>query len=136
MIVDFATCMRLEDIYGFFEKLPPTYLNVEQAVCYVLSALTHKESYGTELIQKLEKEYSIFRVSDPVLYEAITFLEGEGFISSNWKKLQGRGRPRRMLHLNPEVQDRAKELAQLWETFASEALANQLGTSPELTDRE
>lgn len=117
--------MRLEDIYLFFEKLPPTYLNVEQAVCYVLHNLLQKESYGTELIQRLEQDYLIFRISDPVLYAAITFLENEQFITSSWKKLQGRGRPRRMLHLNPECRAQAQELAQFWEAFATRAIASR-----------
>ncbi|MDX2231887.1 MAG: PadR family transcriptional regulator [Leptolyngbyaceae cyanobacterium bins.349] len=114
--------MRFEDIYEFFESLPPTYLNVEQAVCYVLSVLLQGDSYGSELIQRLEREYVIFRVSDPVLYTALNFLEDQEFITSFWKKLQGRGRPRRMLQLNPEVRERAQDLAQLWEEYAATAV--------------
>ncbi|MDX2244697.1 MAG: PadR family transcriptional regulator [Leptolyngbyaceae cyanobacterium bins.302] len=117
--------MDFEDIYNFFEELPPTYLNVEQSVCYVLSVLLQKESYGTELIQNLEREYPIFRISDPVLYAAVTFLENEQFISSFWKKLQGRGRPRRMLQLNPECRKQAQDLANLWNTFATGAIASR-----------
>lgn len=113
--------MRFEDIYGFFENLPPTYLNAEQAVCYILSILTKEESYGTELIHRLEREYPIFRISDPVLYAALNFLEEENYITSFWQKLQGRGRPRRMLRLNPDVQKQAEDLAQMWITFACRA---------------
>ena len=116
--------MRFEDIYRFFEELPPTYLNVEQAVCYVLYVLLDADSYGTELIQRLEREYLIFRVSDPVLYAALSFLEKEEFITSFWQKLAGRGRPRRMLCLNPAFQTQARELAQLWTTYAASAMAN------------
>jgi len=114
--------MRFEDILGFFETLPPTYLNVEQGVCYIVSVLLKQDSYGTELIQRLEQDYPIFRISDPVLYAALTFLEDEGFITSSWQKLQGRGRPRRMLRLNPDVRSEAEELAQLWLVFAQKAL--------------
>ena len=39
------------------------------------------ESYGTELIQKLESEYPTYRLSDTVLYSAIKFLEEEGVLS-------------------------------------------------------
>lgn len=114
--------MRFEDIYAFFTDLPPTYLNVEQGVCYILSVLIHQDSYGTELIQRLEQDYLIFRISDPVLYAALVFLENEKFVTSTWQKLQGRGRPRRMLHLNPDVYQQAQELAQMWVTFAKAAL--------------
>lgn len=113
--------MRFEDIYDFFENLPPTYLNAEQSVCYILSILIKEESYGTELIHRLEQEYPIFRISDPVLYAALNFLEEEKFITSFWQKLQGRGRPRRMLRLNPDFQTQAQELAQLWQNYAENA---------------
>ena len=49
---------HLNDIYQYFQTPPLTYLTTEQAVCYVLSVLLQEESYGTELIQKLENEYS------------------------------------------------------------------------------
>lgn len=113
--------MRFEDIYGFFQNLPPTHLNVEQAVCYVLSVLLQEDSYGTELIQKLQLENPTFRLSDTVLYAALSFLENEQFINGYWKKLEGRGRPRRMLHLNPEKQAQAQELAHLWQTYINQA---------------
>ncbi len=113
--------MRFEDIYDFFEHLPPTYLNAQQAVCYILSVLLKESSYGTELIQRLEREYPIFRLSDPVLYDALNFFFLYIFITSGWQKLQGRGRPRRMLQLNPEVKGRAEDMAQLWLTFADRA---------------
>ncbi|MBF2027663.1 MAG: helix-turn-helix transcriptional regulator [Oscillatoriales cyanobacterium C42_A2020_001] len=112
--------MRFEDIYGFFQNLPPTHLNVEQAVCYVLSVLLQEDSYGTELIQKLQLDYPTFRLSDTVLYAALNFLENEQFISGYWKKLEGRGRPRRMLHLNPDVRTQAEELAQLWQVYVNQ----------------
>lgn len=69
--------MELEDIYKFFENPPPTYLGQELAVCYVLSILLRGESYGTELIQRLESEYPLYRLSDTVLYSALKFLEDE-----------------------------------------------------------
>lgn len=119
--------MRFEDIYAFFENLPPTYLNAEQAVCYILSVLVKEESYGTELILRLEQECPIFRISDPVLYAALNFLEEEQFITSFWQKLPGRGRPRRMLRLCPEVVEQAQELAQLWTSFAQSAAQNRSG---------
>jgi len=114
--------MHFEDIYGFFENLPPTYLNAEQAVCYILSVLIKEESYGTALIQRLELEYPFFRISDPVLYTALNFLEEEGFITSFWQKLKGRGRPRRILCLNPDFHERAQELSQLWQNYAHSAV--------------
>ena len=108
--------MKLEDIYHFFQNPPPTYLSQELAVCYVLSMLLQGESYGTELIQRLESDSS-YRLSDTVLYSALKFLEDEQAIAGYWKKVEGRGRPRRMYRIAPEWQDQSQELARLWQEY-------------------
>jgi hypothetical protein len=51
--------MKFENIYQFFQDPPPVYLNKELAVCYILSVLLEVDSYGTELIAQLEKEFPI-----------------------------------------------------------------------------
>lgn len=109
--------MKLEDIYSFFENPPPTYLCQELAICYILSVLIQDESYGTELIQKLETDYPTQRLSDTVLYSAIKFLEDQNAITGYWKKLEGRGRPRRMYQVSPEWQEQAQKLAHLWQDY-------------------
>lgn len=106
--------MKFDDIYKFFEAPPPFYLNKELAVCYVLAVLTRGDSYGTELIQLLETEYPAYRLSDTVLYSALKFLEEEGMITGYWKKVEGRGRPRRMYQIQADAAQRAQDLAQLW----------------------
>lgn len=111
--------MKLEDIYHFFENPPPTYLCQELAVCYVVYVLLQGESYGTELIQRLEIEYPPYRLSDTVLYSAIKFLEDEKAITGYWKKLEGRGRPRRMYQIATEWQQQARDLARLWQEYTN-----------------
>jgi DNA-binding PadR family transcriptional regulator len=111
--------MRFEDIYQFFQDPPPIYLNKELAVCYVLSVLQRGDSYGTELIQLLENEYRTYRLSDTVLYSALKFLEDEGAIQGYWRKVEGRGRPRRMYQIRPEWSERAQELSRLWQGYAT-----------------
>ncbi|MGF1497484.1 MAG: PadR family transcriptional regulator [Elainellaceae cyanobacterium] len=108
-----------DDIYQFFRNPPPFYLNKELAVCYVLAVLLRKDSYGTELIQLLETEYPSYRLSDTVLYSALKFLEDKGAITGYWKKVEGRGRPRRMYQIRPEWQREARELAHLWGEYSS-----------------
>lgn len=110
--------MKFEDIYQFFQDPPPIYLNKELAVCYVLSVLLRGDSYGTELIQLLENEYPTYRLSDTVLYSALKFLEDEGAIAGYWRKVEGRGRPRRMYQVRPEWMGQAQELARLWQGYA------------------
>ena len=114
--------MRIEDIYQFFQNPPPTYLSQELAVCYVLSVLLKGESYGTELIQKLEGEYPNYRLSDTVLYSALKFLEDEKAILGYWKKVEGRGRPRRMYQVSPEWQAQAQELSHLWQEYINKVV--------------
>lgn len=110
--------MKFEDIYQFFREPPPIYLSKEVAVCYVLSVLLRQgDSYGTELIQLIEKEYSPYRLSDTVLYNALKFLEEEGMIGGYWKRVEGRGRPRRMYQVSSEHLCQAQELTHLWREY-------------------
>lgn len=109
--------MKIEDIYKFFQNPPPIYLNKELAVCYVLSVLLEGDACGTVMIQRLETEYPKYRLSDTVLYSALKFLEDEGVISSYWKKVEGRGRPRRMYLVCAEWKSEAEKLAMLWHGY-------------------
>ncbi len=111
--------MKIEEVYQFFAQPPKTYLSTEQAACYVLSVLLQKESYGTELIRELESKYPAYQLSDTVLYAALKFLESETAIAAYWKKVEGRGRPRRMYQVNPEWHQQAQKLAALWTQAAS-----------------
>jgi DNA-binding PadR family transcriptional regulator len=107
--------MKFEDIYQFFRQPPPIYLSKEVAVCYVLYVLVEQgDSYGTALIQSIETEHPLYRLSDTVLYNALKFLEDEDMITGYWKKVEGRGRPRRMYQIRPEKMEQARELANLW----------------------
>ena len=110
--------MKFDDIYRFFRNPPPLYLNQELAVCYILAILMDGDSYGTELISRLEKGSDTFRLSDTVLYSAIKFLEGSGMISGYWKKVEGRGRPRRMYRIHPDWEEKAREFASFWSNYS------------------
>ncbi len=109
--------MNFEDIYKFFENPPPIYLNKELAVCYVVSVLAQGDSYGTELIQLLQQDFPLYRLSDTVLYSALKFLEDEQVIVGYWKKVEGRGRPRRMYQIRAEWRSRMIELTHLWHSY-------------------
>uniref|UniRef100_B8HRZ4 Transcriptional regulator, PadR-like family n=1 Tax=Cyanothece sp. (strain PCC 7425 / ATCC 29141) TaxID=395961 RepID=B8HRZ4_CYAP4 len=113
--------MKFEDIYQFFRQPPPIYLSKEVAVCYVLYVLVEQgDSYGTALIQSIETEHPLYRLSDTVLYNALKFLEDEDMITGYWKKVEGRGRPRRMYQVRPEKMEQARELANLWLKYISD----------------
>jgi DNA-binding PadR family transcriptional regulator len=114
--------MKFDDIYRFFQNPPPLYLNQELAVCYILAVLTDGDSYGTELISRLEKDSETFRLSDTVLYSAVKFLEGSGMISGYWKKVEGRGRPRRMYKIHPDWEAKAREFASFWNSYREASL--------------
>ncbi len=111
--------MKFENIYQFFQNTPSTYLSQEQAVCYVLSVLLQRESYGTELIRYLKTQYPDYKLSDTILHVALRFLESQQVISSYWKKVEGRGRPRRMFQIAPQALSQATALAHLWQDYTT-----------------
>jgi DNA-binding PadR family transcriptional regulator len=111
--------MKFQDIYHFFQAPPPIYISKEVAVCYILAVLLeHGDSYGTALIQQIEQDSALYRLSDTVLYSALKFLEDEKVIDGYWQKVEGRGRPRRMYQVRSSKIDFAKQLGQLWEEYA------------------
>lgn len=115
--------MQLKDIYSYYENPQPIFLNQELAVCYVLSVLLQGNSYGTELIGRMEQHYPLYRLSDTVLYAALNFLQEENVVTSYWQKVEGRGRPRRMYQLADDMHSKATELANLWESYVQQSLA-------------
>ncbi|UBF26343.1 PadR family transcriptional regulator [Kovacikia minuta CCNUW1] len=122
--------MTLKEIYQFFQTQPPFYLNQELSACYVLSVLLQGDSYGTELVERVEREYPPYRLSDTVLYKALKFLEQEAVIAGYWKKTEGRGRPRRMYYICPDMQEKAVSLARLWQEYSSNTDAKKIATVP------
>jgi DNA-binding PadR family transcriptional regulator len=108
--------LTLASVRNFFQSPPPTYLNKEQAVCYILSVLLQRDSYGTELTSHLEENFPTYRLSDTVLYSALIFLEKEGITIAYWKKTEGRGRPRRMYSIAAQWREEARVLAHFWNT--------------------
>ncbi|NCJ08519.1 PadR family transcriptional regulator [Synechococcales cyanobacterium C] len=113
--------MKFQDIYRYFQEPPPIYLSKEVAVCYILSTLlVQGASYGTALIQRVELDYPLYRLSDTVLYSALKFLEDEEVIEGYWQKVEGRGRPRRMYQVTEEKLEQAKNLSHLWERYLGE----------------
>jgi DNA-binding PadR family transcriptional regulator len=110
--------MKFQDIYHFFQAPPPIYISKEVAVCYILAVLLeHGDSYGTALIQRIEQDSSLYRLSDTVLYSALKFLEDEKVIDGYWQKVEGRGRPRRMYQVRNSKIDFARQLGNLWEGY-------------------
>ena len=110
--------MKFQDIYHFFQDPPPIYLSKEVAVCYIVAILLeYGDSYGTALIQRIEQDHSLYRLSDTVLYGALQFLEDEKVIDGYWQKVEGRGRPRRMYQVRASKLDLARKLGRLWQGY-------------------
>ena len=72
------TRLSIDGINEHFQSPQLIYLSKEQAVCYVLHTLLTGDTYGTGLINALEKNFPRYRLSDTVLYTALAFLESEG----------------------------------------------------------
>ncbi len=112
--------MDIEHIYEFFRRPQTTFLAPEPAVCYLLYVLLEGDSYGTELIRRLEKDYPGYKLSDTVFYNALQFLEEEQLIVKYWCRTPTRGRPRHMLKIQPDKQTVAQELAQFWQGYVTQ----------------
>jgi DNA-binding PadR family transcriptional regulator len=117
--------MNFDTIYQFFQTPQLHYLGQELAVCYVLSVLCQQDSYGTALIENLAVEHPCCRLSDTILYEVIRFLEEHDIIESYWQRMQGRGRPRHMYHVLPDVQEKSQALAELWQNYTQKNFDNE-----------
>ncbi|WP_404787248.1 PadR family transcriptional regulator [Altericista sp. CCNU0014] len=119
--------MKFQDIYHFFQEPPPIYLSKEVAVCYILSVLLrYGDSYGTALIQRIEQDSPLYRLSDTVLYSALKFLEDEKVVDGYWQKVEGRGRPRRMYQIKASKLELAKQLERLWHDYIAQSdMSNQ-----------
>ncbi|MEM7773691.1 MAG: PadR family transcriptional regulator [Cyanobacteria bacterium P01_A01_bin.37] len=113
------TTASLNDIYKFFQDPPPSHLNQELAICYGLFVLLQKDAYSVEIIQRLKTEYPAYRLSDRILSSALGFLEKRSVVIGYWQKAEGRGRPRRMYHIQEDWRDKAKQLADLWESYVA-----------------
>ena len=57
-------------------------------------------------------------------------MEGEGVISGYWKKVEGRGRPRRMYQIDSQWQERSEELSQLWHDYILQQSGTTGSTGP------
>lgn len=125
-----AQRLTFEDIYRFFQTPQPTFLNQELTVCYLMSVLVISESYGTELVQKLRKDYPNYRLSDTILQNSLRFLEKQGIVTSYWKKPEKRGRPRRMYQLCPEARSKAEEFGRFWQDYTANDFVDSLITEP------
>lgn len=120
--------MKIKDICKFFASPPPFFLNNELTVCYIAAVLVRENSYGSELIRRLEAEYPGYRVSDTVLYRGLRFLMEEEVITSYWQKVQGRGRPRCMYQIQFGAEERLQDLARLWNEYTGRIL--NIGLEP------
>ncbi|MEG3877635.1 helix-turn-helix transcriptional regulator [Microcoleus sp. herbarium7] len=106
--------LSINGIHEHFQSPQLVYLSQEQAVCYVLHTLLTGDVYGTGLINALEKDFPQYRLSDTILYSALQFLDNEGITIAYWKKVEGRGRPRRMYKLAASRRKEAQSLALFW----------------------
>lgn len=110
----------IQDIFSELEGSQTVYLTEKLAIAYIFSALLEKgEVYGTQLIADLETHPKL-RVSDTILYAALTWMKNEKAVSYEDKKIEngGRGRPRRMYRLREEWRPQAEKLAELWRSHS------------------
>ena len=66
---------------------------------------------------KLNRDKPQLRLSETVLQQALDFLEQQGSISTYTQRCPSRGRPRRMLHLQPDARREAEQLMEPWHSW-------------------
>lgn len=80
----------------------------------ILTILSRGESYGYEIIQKVEKlSGGILEWSDGMLYPVLYKLEKEGLAQSRWE-LEESARPRKYYTLTPEGRKELEKEKQHW----------------------
>ena len=81
----------------------------------ILSILAEGESYGYEIIQRISalSEEKI-TWSDGMLYPVLHRLEDQGFVSSEWRKVES-GRRRKYYKLNKKGENVLQQEKQQWE---------------------
>ena len=98
----------------------------------VLSVLTHGESYGYELIQRV-RELSCNRIewTEGMLYPVLHWMEDEDLIEAEWREAET-GRKRKYYRLRKEGRKALQEEQQQW-LAVHETLAKLWKPQPRLT---
>lgn len=121
----------LADIERYFRQPPPRFLDLELAVCWVLDCLLENDSYPSGLLQRLEADHPQLRLSETVLHQALEFLDRQDMLDHYSKRCPSRGRPRRMLHLQPEARNQAQQLMKPWRQWLEQlSHGNSLTVAP------
>lgn len=106
--------MTFESIALFFHH-PQIHLTCEQAVCYIVWRLLQGDIHYSGLIREIEESSTGYRLSPTVALTALKYLEESKLVQSTRQKVAvGRGRPRRVYQLLPEVREIAHEYVDLW----------------------
>ena len=98
----------------------------------ILSLLAKHPMYGYEISQQLERRSDgYFEMKEGLLYPALHRMQKEGWLSSEWREVDGRRR--KYYILTPSGRDVLGEQAREWKIFL-EALHTLLGANEQWTD--
>lgn len=115
MMNKLAQKLTPEIILKTIETRTARYMSLTETVCFISYLLISKrEIYGAEAVEIASQSY--LHCSDTVFYQALTWFESQDWITSEWRKMRGPGRPRRYYRLKPEAREMAAKLSQAWET--------------------
>lgn len=84
----------------------------------VLRLIANADTYGYEIIQKLEKTGGPhFKLKDGTLYPVLYRLEDSGYIRSAWQMNEGRANPKKYYSITPEGRQKYQEYWDSWNAF-------------------
>lgn len=98
----------------------------------VLRYVAEKDTYGYELLQKLEREGDgFFDLKEGTLYPVLYRLEDSGLIGSFWGTETGRSAPKKYYRITEQGRKTYEEYWNVWREFS--ACVNQIcgGKTPE-----
>jgi len=87
----------------------------------ILATLWQSRFYGLEILRSLA-ETSQLDVAEGTLYPILSRLKAEGLLQSEWVEAEA-GHPRKYYWLTAPGRRRAREMAEVWHTFAASLAA-------------
>ena len=83
-----------------------------------LVLLREENSYGYELMERIEEEFGFEQINAGSVYRALRQMEKEGLCSSEWDvRVEGGGPPRRMYAITEEGEAYLKDWAKACEKY-------------------
>ena len=84
----------------------------------VLKLISQRQTYGYELLQKLEQQgEGFFQLKEGTLYPVLYRLEDSGLIEASWKMSEGRTAPKKYYQITEKGNQIYQAYESIWKDF-------------------